>query len=140
MMWDVLTQEEKNKVLLKMMVQVSRSDHNLAQKEFAYLVHVCNQLSLDTELIREYSAAPEDLREFLPQSEEERMQILYHLLFVMKADEIIQPEEERKLYDFAFRLGFSEPMTRDFIQILKDSPMDVIPTAALLDVIRKYLN
>ncbi|MCE2789091.1 MAG: TerB family tellurite resistance protein [Saprospiraceae bacterium] len=140
MMWEVLTQEEKNKVLLKMMVQVSRADQNLSQKEFAYLIHVCNQLGLDTELIREYSVSSVDLKEILPESEEERMQILYHLLFVMKADEIIQPEEERKLYDLAFRLGFSEPMTRDFIQILKESPIDVIPTSALLDVIRKYLN
>lgn len=139
-MWDVLTTEEKNKVLLKMLVQASKADMNMSKNEFAYLLHVCHQLSLEPELIREYASAPSDSKEILPSSEEERMQILYHLLFVMKADETIQPEEEVTLFELAFRLGFSESMTRDFIDVLKSSPMSTIPTKELLDIIRKYLN
>ncbi len=140
MMWEILTKEEKNLVLLKLLVQVSRADEHLDKREFAYLIHVCHQLSIDPEMIRTFAKAPADIKEIMPQSEEERMQILYHLLFAMKADEIVHAEEEKMLYELAFRLGFSESMIRDFIQIMKASPLDQIPVDALLDIIRKYHN
>ena len=68
MMWDILTQEEKNKVLLKLLVHISKADLILKEGELAYLLHICSILGLDPDLIRTYMLQKdENIHEILPQ-------------------------------------------------------------------------
>jgi len=140
MMWDILTQDEKNHILLKLLVHVCKADDVLHENEFAYLLHVCKILKVNPEVIREYMMQDEKINEILPQSEQERMNILYHLLFIMKSDKNIHPIEEIKIYQLSFRLGFSEEMTREFIQLYKENNIDQILQDSMLNIIRKHNN
>ncbi len=140
MIWDILSQEEKNTVLLKLMVHVTKADNTLQEGEFAYLLQLCKQLRLDPELIRKFIVESNDLNEILPSSEQERMQILYHLLFTMKSDNAINNVEEKLVYQLAFKLGFSEDMTRDFITLMHQYTIDTVPLNSMLDIIRKHNN
>lgn len=139
-MWDVLTMEEKNKVVLKLLVHMSSVDHAMNEDEFLYLVHFCKSSGIDISLVREYLTLDTDLKEILPSSEEERMNILYHLLFTMNADNHIHEDEEKMIYTLALRLGYSEGMTREFIDVMKNHTLDTIPLESLLDILRKYNN
>jgi hypothetical protein len=76
----------------------------------------------------------------MPGDEKNRMNILYHLLFVMNADSIVNSDEERALYKMAFKLGFHENMTKDFIELMKIYPFNKLPNDAMLAIIRKYSN
>ena len=141
MMWDILTQDEKNKVLLKLLVHISKADLILKEGELAYLLHICRNLSLDPELIRTYMLhQDENIHEILPQTEQDRMNILFHLLFTMKSDQEIHPFEENLIFSLSFKLGFSEEMTRNFIQLMKEHTSDGMPLNGMLEIVRKHNN
>ncbi len=141
MIWDILTQDEKNKILLKLLVHISKADHALKEGELAYLLHICKILSLDPELIREYMLHQnENIKEILPLMEQDRMNILFHLLFTMKSDNEIHPSEENQIFSLAFKLGFSEEMTKDFIQLMKEHMTGGIPLNGMLEIVRKHNN
>lgn len=140
MIWDILTNDEKNRVLLKLLIHISKADSKIHEGEFAYLVYICKNLNLDPQLIREYAGIDENINEILPQSEQDRMNVLYHLLFTMNSDNNVDITEEVKVYQLAFKLGFSEDMTRDFIQLMKQHKIEEMPMNSMLDIIRKHNN
>lgn len=140
MIWDILTNDEKNRVLLKLLIHISKADSQIHEGEFAYLVYTCKNLNLDPQLIREYAGIDENINEILPQSEQDRMNVLYHLLFTMNSDNNVDITEEVKVYQLAFKLGFSEDMTRDFIQLMKQHKIEEMPMNSMLDIIRKHNN
>jgi uncharacterized tellurite resistance protein B-like protein len=140
MIWDILTNDEKNRVLLKLLIHISKADSQIHEGEFAYLVSICKNLNLDPQLIREYAGIDENINEILPQSEQDRMNVLYHLLFTMNSDNNVDITEEVKVYQLAFKLGFSEDMTRDFIQLMKQHKIEEMPMNSMLDIIRKHNN
>ena len=140
MIWDILTTDEKNRVLIKLLIHISKADNQIHEGEFAYLIYICKQLNLDPEVIREYANIDGNINEILPNSESDRMNILYHLLFAMNADNNVDLLEENRVYQLAFKLGFSEEMTRDFIQLMKMHKIDEIPMNSMLDIIRKHNN
>jgi len=65
---------------------------------------------------------------------------LYHLLIMMASDHDVNLLEEQLIFKLAFRLGFHESMTRDFIEVVKTSKVNEMPVNLLLDVIRKHNN
>lgn len=140
MLWEVLTAKEKNEVLLKILVIVSKEDNVLDEKELAYLFQFCEQTDLNPELIRTFVMNDHEINEILPSAEEDRMRFMYHALFTMKADNIVDKSEEIMMYKLGFRLGLSEVMIREFINIMKASDMKNIPVESMLNVIRKHNN
>lgn len=140
MMWDVLTTEEKNIVLLKILVKVCKADETLQIEEFAYLVHVSAKLGLDPDSIRTIVLSDDDSIDIMPVEEHDRMSIMYHMLFTMASDHDVNEKEVNLIYRLAFRLGFSEAMTKDFIEVMKHNDIRDLPLSKLIDVIRKHNN
>lgn len=140
MLWDVLSNEEKNDVLLKLLVYMSQTDNVLNESEFSYLIYVCNNLKIDPEELRKFENVRDVEKDILPTSEQDRVNILYHLLFVMNSDDNISPEEEQAVYHLAFKLGFSEETTRDFIELMKKYKLDELPPGSMLQIINKFQN
>lgn len=140
MIWDILSTEEKNKVLLKLLVNISKADLKIHEGEFSYLIYICKNLNLDPELIRDYVNENAPVNEILPYSEQDRMNILYHLLFTMNSDSEVNIVEETTVYQLAFKLGFSEEMTREFITLMKQYKIDDIPMEGMINIIRKHNN
>lgn len=97
--------------------------------------------NINTELIQTYKESTSLEEEVsLPTSEQDRMNILYHLLFVTNADSNVTSDEERATYKMAFQLGFNENITRDFIELMKLYSIQSIPKDAMIEIIRKYSN
>ena len=140
MMWDVLSNEEKNDVLLKLLVYMSQTDRVLHESEFSYLIYVCNHLQIDPEELRKFEYVADIEKDILPTSEQDRVNILYHLLFVMNADDNISPEEEKAIYHLAFKLGFGEETTRDFINLMKQYKLNELPPGSMLKILNKFQN
>ncbi|MBK8886857.1 MAG: hypothetical protein IPN46_10040 [Saprospiraceae bacterium] len=95
--------------------------------------------NLDPQLIKEY-AQIEDIKEYLPNEEQDRLAVLYHILFTMNADNDVSPLEEVRVYQLGFRLGFSEAMIRDFIELMKNHTIQDLSTEKMINVIRKHNN
>lgn len=140
MFWSLLDEKEKSRVLLKILVHLARADGHIQEEEFSYLLFVATRLHVETEELRDLCKGNEEFNEFLPHDEQDRMNVLYHLLFLMDADKIVDKREEAIVYHFGHRLGFSELMVRDFIQVFRIDDLDDLPPTVMLDIIKKYQN
>lgn len=140
MLWDVLSNDEKNDVLLKLLVYMSQTDSALNESEFSYLIYVCNKLKINPEELRKFEGVKEIDKDILPNTEQERVNVLYHLLFMMNADDNISKEEEKAIYRISFRLGFNEETTAEFINLMKQYKLNELPPGSMLKIINKFQN
>ena len=68
------------------------------------------------------------------------MNLLYHILFLMKIDGSVGPNEIKLCHEIGLRLGFNYQMVDELIAVMSDHVGQQIPHGILLDIIRKYLN
>jgi uncharacterized tellurite resistance protein B-like protein len=140
MLWDLLDDKEKANVLIKILFHLAKADGEIKEQEFSYLLYVANKLRIDPEELRSLNIPENELNEILPSDEQDRMNVLYHLLFLMEADTIVDEREEKVVFHFGHLLGFSELMIKDFIHVFKKNDLDDLPPSAMLDIVRKYQN
>ena len=126
--------------LIKLLVLFSRSDDKFDEKEFVYILNVAQHLGLSQDYLESVIRSDETLAMETPESEQERMQIMYYLLFLMKIDREISDQEAELVHHFGFKLGFSRAMINDFIDLIKLHKDSRVPTDAMLDIILKYQN
>ncbi|MEM1327360.1 MAG: hypothetical protein AAGI23_15460 [Bacteroidota bacterium] len=125
---------------LALLVQMSHSDAQLSNIEEQYIIYVAKELNLPLSEVEAIQAQPENYDLKPPQSEQERMMILYYLLFTMRVDGKIEKSEEDMLYKAALRLGFNHQMISDLIAVAKNHPKGNLPPDSLLREIKKYMN
>ena len=126
--------------LLSTLIKLSRVDDFFDQFELTFLIKVGHQLRIDNNRVEQLIQKPLEEDTIIPSGERERMNILYHMLFLMKIDTIVSEEEVEMIYHYGFMLGFPKPMLDDFISIVEKHKFKPIPTEMMLDIIRKYQN
>jgi hypothetical protein len=139
-MWDILTNDEKNESLIKILIHAAFADGGVDADDLVYLRYVCDCLQMPHDIIEKYSKSDPGDHQILPSDEVDRVKILYHLLFLINADSIIKPEEELVVYNLAFKLGFNELMTREFIELMKTYSVNNLPDRSMISILKKYNN
>ncbi|MFT5167945.1 MAG: putative tellurite resistance protein B-like protein [Saprospiraceae bacterium] len=128
------------KAIISLLIKMTAADGQVKEVEEKLTSDVARQLGLSTEDIEEVTTYPEKYEMKPPPPEQDRMSILYYLLFTMAVDGQIQEDEERMCYKTGLRLGFNEHMTRDLINVMKKFLNKEIPQDALLNEIKKHMN
>jgi len=132
-----LSQKEN---LLKLLLKLSFADNQLSESELIYILHVGRSIGIDEEKIRALSLTVQEIELVIPKKEQDRMSILYYLLFLMKIDKQVDEAEEKVVYHYGFKLGFQESMVRDMVTLIRNNPDEKIPPKGMIDIIHKYLN
>lgn len=140
MLWDLLDNNEKARVIIRILYHLAKTDGAVTDIEFTYLVHVGKKMGFSMEDVRTIMLEDKELNEILPYDEQDRMQVLYQLLFMMDVDKKIAEEEEKTIFHFGLKLGFSEYMIKDFMEIFRKHDIDDLPPEVMLDIIKKYQN
>ncbi len=125
---------------LALLIQMSHSDDEVSTIEQQYIIYVAKELGVPISEVETIQAQPEAYDLKPPQDEQERMMILYYLLFTMRIDGRIEEAEEHLMYKAALRLGFNHQMVSDLIAVVKKYPKGNLPTDVLLHEIKKYMN
>ncbi len=133
---DRSTKESYIAVLL-MLAEADNRDH---VNEIRFIEHVAVRLGLDKSDVERIDQHPEHLVFVLPKDEQERMNLLYHLLFLMKIDGAVGESEIKLCHEIGLRLGFNYQMVDELINIMSQHIGKPIPQNLLLDIIRKYMN
>jgi uncharacterized tellurite resistance protein B-like protein len=120
-----------------MLAEADDRDH---ESEIRFINNVAGRIGLSESDVREIDAHPERLTFSLPDSEADRMTVLYDLLFLMKIDGNVAEEEKEIVRELGVRLGFRISMVEEFIQTIATYVNQPVPPDALLDIIRKYMN
>jgi len=126
--------------LLSILVRLSRIDDFFDQFELGYLIKVGNHLGLPNQVVEDLIKKPLQSTTSIPTREQDRMNVLYYMLFLMKIDTIISDNEVEMIHHYGFMLGFSKPMIDDFIGVMEAHKFKKVPTEAMLDIIKKYQN
>ena len=122
---------------LLMMAEADNRDH---VNEWRFIVHVAERLGLSEEDVKTIDQHPENLSFDFPKDEQGRMNLLYHLLFLMKIDGRVGPKEKALCHELGTRLGFNYLMVDELIKVMEQHQGKVIPDNLLLNIIRKYMN
>lgn len=130
----------KSEELLSILIQLSKADNYFDEFELTYLLKVGRHIGLSDDSVEIMIKENKVLPLTVPKDEQERMTIIYYMLFLMKVDDDVNKEERELLHHYGFKLGFSAEMIEDFIQVIINNKGANLETEALLKVIRKYQN
>ncbi|MDN5205209.1 hypothetical protein QQ008_27745 [Fulvivirgaceae bacterium BMA10] len=123
--------------VLLMLAEADDKDH---ANEERFINDVADRLDLTPEDVNEIDKHPENLVFSFPKTEVERMNLLYHLLFLMKIDGSVDPKEKELCHELGFRFGFRAEMVDELIVVMENHIGQIIPPGTLLNIIKKYMN
>lgn len=126
--------------LISILIHLSRVDNKFDEFEFSYILNVGRYVGLADPIVESLIKDPELTDLTIPSSEEDRMTILYYLLFLMKIDQNISKEEKDLIQHYGFKLGFSKIMVDDFIDLMETYKESQVPTSKMIEIIKKYQN
>lgn len=139
MNWNHLTKRQQTLQVLRVLKSLSAADGAVDQREREFMQQLGQQHGLTSiEVASELGNGDNDV--ILPLEEQERMTVLYYLVFLMQSDGDITPEEEVSIYHFGHRLGFREELLRNFIGLANKYQGDQVPAEEMLDKIRVFMN
>ncbi len=128
------------KEILAYLFKVMESDQEFHSREESYIQYVANELGM-------IEAEVEDVRQNYkshkfdpPRDEQSRMITLYYILFMMRADRVVTPEEITKVRLYGFSLGFNELLTDDLIKVMIDYANEKLPANIMVEKVKPYLN
>lgn len=136
-MAETLDQKQTHILTLLMLAEADDFDH---QNEVRFINHVAGRIGLSEQDVKDIDQHPERLTFSIPEDEQDRMTILYDLLFLMKIDGSVVQEEKDMVHRLGRLLGFRTDMVEEFIDIMSQYVGQVVPQDALLNIIKKYMN
>ena len=109
MNFDDLEREALNENLLKTLIKLSKVDGEIAENEMMYILKAGLAMGIPQENIvplwkEEYTGL------VIPTSEQDRMNIMYYLIFVIESDKKVSQKEEELAYHYGLKLGFNHLM------------------------------
>lgn len=128
------------KYIIAMIVQEAQADAHFSTLEKRYLSFVAKDLGISEAEVAAIRLNPGNYEIAPPQNEQERMNVLYFLLFMLRSDKEISKEEEALCHHIGFRLGFRRELISDLINVMRDCLDKEIPPHAMVDRIKTYLN
>ena len=108
---------DRNKAVFSLIYQMNIADSDFNKMESKYLVNVGNVLGLSQKEMEQVLDDPNSYNLIPPANEQERMEILYYMLFSMRIDGNISKVEEAHIYKAGLKLGFNEAMITDMINL-----------------------
>jgi len=139
MNWNLLTNRQQAQQVLRVLKSLSSADGEIDQKERVFMQQLGQQQGL-TSIGVDSELGNGDNEVILPLEEQERMMVLYYLVFLMQSDGDITSEEELSIYHFGHRLGFREEILRNFIALANKYQSSPIPAVEMLEKVKVFLN
>lgn len=136
-MAETLNQKQTHILTLLMLAEADDHDH---ENEVRFINNVAGRIGLSESDVIEIDQHPERLTFSLPESEVDRMTVLYDLMFLMKIDGSVVEEEKELIRELGLRLGFRIDMVEEFILTMAKYIGVAVPPTELLDIIKKYMN
>lgn len=128
----------EKKSLLAELIKLAKSDQDLRDVEFNFLLSMAAQLGVTKEdfkqLFEEYIA-------FMPpKMEAERIVQFHRLVLLMNVDQETGADELNYVREAGIRMGLNPMATNEILRIMNDYPNKVVPTERLIEIFKLYHN
>ncbi len=134
-----LADKAKKENIVSIATRMSKVDGKIHENEFVYLLKLGLSLGLSDEKVRDIIHSNEKFI-FVPKSENDRVTILYYLIFLIKIDGVVDDEEVNLMHHFGLKLGFSPLLISNVIDVIKSQTGKEIAPGSILIEVKKYLN
>ncbi|MGI9543536.1 MAG: hypothetical protein ACR2MX_09770 [Cyclobacteriaceae bacterium] len=134
------TEEDLKRSHIAVLLMLAEADDRDHLNEDRFINYVASKLGLSESDVVEIDRHPENWVFEFPKSEKDRMNILYHMLFLMKIDGAVANEEKTLCHELGLRLGFNQMMVNELIIVMDRYAGRTIPEDTLLNIIKKYMN
>ncbi|MEZ5069911.1 MAG: TerB family tellurite resistance protein [Bacteroidales bacterium] len=129
---------EEKLSLLTELIKLARSDKDLRQEEYDFLLQIAESLEVPRE---EFTGLFEQYIEFSPpKSEFERILQFQRLILLMNVDREARPEEIKTLKGIAIRLGLNPMATNAVLDQMTKHPNGVVPADKLVEIFKRHYN
>lgn len=134
--------EEKavSRYIISLLLSQANADDDFSNLEKKYLVYAAESLKLTNEDVAQIRLQPEKYLIAPPAGEQHRMKILYYLLFMMKADNVVTEAEEKLSHLVGLKLGFRADMIDVLIMHMKKYLHEDLPPNSMVEKTKIYLN
>ncbi len=139
MKWEELDRKQQSIQIIRILRSVSIADGALTHSELDLIRKVGDYYGLSSDEVDDELITNEPLIS-LPRDENDRIKILYYMLYLIKADHVVDQEEVKLIHHFGLKLGFREKMLDKLVDISKANIGKGLPLEKMLDTIRQYLN
>lgn len=139
MKWEELDRKQQSIQIIRILRSVSIADGALTHSELDLIRKVGDYYGLSSDEVDDELITDEPLIS-LPRDENDRIKILYYMLYLIKADHVVDQEEVKLIHHFGLKLGFREKMLDKLVDISKANIGKGLPLEKMLDTIRQYLN
>lgn len=126
--------------IIALLFRAARVDGELADQEIRFIFDVGKRLGLPSGTIEQLQYQAEKYTLTIPKNEEERMVILYQLLFMLKIDNVIRDEEQKLYHAVALRLGIRPALSAALLAVASRHLTTPIPISEMLPLIKQYMN
>ena len=132
--------DQARKTHLRLLVEMSMVDNHLSANERRMIEDVAEKLAVEKWDLDAILENPSEVPFVLPNTEDERLFIFFHLLFLMKMDSQVKPVEEELCRKLGFKLGLSPLLVNDMIRVIKESVHSPMEPGALLKLVKTHRN
>lgn len=132
--------KQKKQSIIALLIKMAAADRLFCNNEDRFITYIGHQMELDPTELAKVKKTPEHYPFEIPRQEQDRMTILYYVLFLMRADGKIAVEEEHLCYKIGLKLGFSHNLVMDLIAVLKKYLKKDVPPELMLEHVKKYMN
>ncbi len=134
-----MNRKEQSVQIIRVLRSLSVADGALTHSELDLIRKVGDYYGLSSDEIDDELITDEPMVA-VPIDENQRLKILYYMLYLIKADHKVDKEEVDLIHHFGLKLGFREKMLDKLVEIAKENIGKGLPIEKMLDPIRQYLN
>ncbi len=132
--------DDTKKSLIAMLIMISEVDGQYDANEIALIKDTGNKMGLSVEEIKSVKKNPKGFEFKLPDNMNDRMKILYYLLFMIRVDGKITIREKDMLRKVGFKLCLNPGLLNEMLDVLEKYTNKPIPDNLMLEKVKKYLN
>lgn len=120
--------------------KIAISDGKIVKNEYRFLLDIALQMGLEENDVLDIINNEIDFKIMPPHALNDRMQHLFQMLFMMKIDGEIKPEEIRIIKNTALYLGLNLSMTDELITIIHKYKQNLVPQEEMIRIVKRHMN
>ncbi len=120
--------------------KIASSDGIIKKNEYHFLIDIAQNIGLNEDDALDIINGKIDFELQEPVSINERMQHLFQMLFLMKIDGEIAPEESNTIKNIVLYLGLNLTMTDELIKLIKKYKTNLVPEFEMIRLVKLYMN
>jgi uncharacterized tellurite resistance protein B-like protein len=120
--------------------RIALADGKIQKNEYHLIIDIARKIGLTDDDTLDILNGVIDFDITIPNSINDRMQHLFHMLFLMKVDGDINSKEVQTIKNIVITLGLNLSMTDELIKLMSKYKTQLVPESEMIKLVKTYMN